>query len=142
MGRTGLSGKELSRVELLGGVKSGSLRLSEAAELAGLSYRQMKRLWPRYRSGGAKALQHRGCGRRSNRGYSEATRRKAVERYGERYSDFGPTLAAEQLAEEGLAVSRQTLARWLRAAGLWGGARRRKPYRQLTIRRIPVPGIQ
>jgi hypothetical protein len=34
------------------------------------------------------------------------------------------------LAEEGLAVSRQTLARWSRAAGLWGGARRRKPYRQ------------
>lgn len=135
MGRTGLSGKELSRVELLGRVKSGSLRLWEAAELSGVSYRQMKRLWSRYRCGGAKALQHRSCGRRSNRGYSEATRRQAVSRYGERYADFGPTLAAEHLAEEGLAVSRQTLARWLRAAGLWSGSRRRKPYRQRRERR-------
>ena len=135
MGRTGLSGRELNRVEVLGRVKAGNLKLGEAAELLDLSYRQMKRLWSRYRSGGAKALQHRSCGRRSNRGYSEATRRRAVGRYGERYADFGPTLAAEHLAEEGLAVSRQTLARWLRAAGLWSGSRRRKPYRQRRERR-------
>ena len=32
-------------------------------------------------------------------------------------------------------MSRQTLARWLRAAGLWGGARRRKPHRQRRPRR-------
>lgn len=135
MGRTGLSIKDLKRIELLGRVRSGSLRLPEAAELADLSYRQMKRLWSRYRSGGGKALQHRGCGRRSNRGYSEATRSRAVERYRERYADFGPTLAAEHLGEEGVAVSRQTLARWLRAAGLWSGVRRRKPYRQRRERR-------
>lgn len=135
MGRTGLSGKELSRVEVLGRVKSGSLRLVEGAELMGLSYRQGKRVWARYRAGGAKGLQHQGCGRRSNRGYSEATRGQALRCYAERYADFGPTLAAEQLAEVGLAVSRQTLARWLRAAGLWSGVRRRKPYRQRRERR-------
>ena len=135
MGRTGLSSKELHRVEVLGRVKSGSMGLSEAAVLLGLSYRQMKRVWSRYRAGGAKALQHRGCGGKSNRGYSEAARSHAVGRYRERYADFGPTLAAEHLAAEGLAVSRQTLGRWLRAAGLWSGVRRRKPYRQRRQRR-------
>jgi len=135
LGRTGLSIKELNRVEVLGRVKAGSLGVVEAAKLMGLSYRQGKRVWARYRAGGARALRHRGCGRRSNRGYSEAARDQAVRRYGERYGDFGPTLAAEHLAEEGLAVSRQTLARWLRAAGLWSGARRRKPYRQRRQRR-------
>jgi len=110
--------------------------LNEAAELVGLSYRQMKRVWARYRAGGAKGLQHRGCGRRSNRGYSEATRGRAVRSYAERYADFGPTLAAEHLAEAGLAVSRQTLARWLQSAGLWSGARRRKAYRQRRPRRL------
>jgi hypothetical protein len=130
-----LSIKELRRIEVLGRVKSGSLRLSQAAELADLSYRQMKRVWARFSAGGAKAVQHRGCGRRSNRGYSEAEQGQVVRRYREQYADFGPTLAAEHLGEEGLAVSRQTLARWLRAAGLWSGARKRKPYRQRRARR-------
>ena len=65
MGRTGLSGKELSRAEVMGRVKAGNLRLREASELLELSYRQAKRLWARYRRGGAKALQHGNCGRES-----------------------------------------------------------------------------
>jgi hypothetical protein len=59
LGRTGLSRKELNRVEVMGRVKAGSLRLREAAELLELSYRQTKRVWARYRGGGAKALQQR-----------------------------------------------------------------------------------
>jgi transposase len=135
LGRTGLSSKEVHRVEVLGRVKSGNLKLGEAAEILSLSYRQIKRLWKRYRRGGAKALQHRGCGRESNRGYEKEFRERVQRRYADIYADFGPTLAAEHLAEEGMAVSRQTLARWLRAAGLWSGSRRRKPYRQRRERR-------
>lgn len=44
LGRPGLSRKELNRVEVMGRVKAGSLRLREAAELLELSYRQTKRL--------------------------------------------------------------------------------------------------
>jgi hypothetical protein len=135
LGRSGLSSKELERVEVLSRVKSGNVKLVEAAELLGLSYRQAKRVWRRYKQGGAKALQHRGCGRASNRGYGKKYRGRVLRRYSEQYADFGPTLAAEQLAEEGWVVSRQTLARWLRAAGLWSGARRRKRYRQRRARR-------
>lgn len=135
MGRTGLSSKELNRVEVLGRVKAGNLKPVEAAELLDLSYRQMKRVWKRYRGGGAKALQHRGCGRESNRGYEKEFRERVQRRYADIYSGFGPTLAAEHLADDGMAVSRQTLARWLRAAGLWSGSRRRKPYRQRRERR-------
>ena len=43
MGRTGLSRKELKRVEVMSRVKARSLRLQEAAELLELSYRQAKR---------------------------------------------------------------------------------------------------
>ena len=45
MGRTGLSRRELSRVEVMSRVKARSLRLREAAELLELSYRQSKRIW-------------------------------------------------------------------------------------------------
>ncbi len=39
--------------------------------------------------------------------------------YKSRYSDFGPTLAVEKLAEEGRVVSDETLRHWLITAGLW-----------------------
>lgn len=38
----------------------------------------------------------------------------------ERYADFGPTLAAEKLAErDGVKVSRETLRKWMVEDGLW-----------------------
>ena len=131
MGRTGLSKKELNRVEVMGRVKAGSLRLCEAAEMLELSYRQSKRIWARYRAGGAKALQHGNCGRVSNRAYRGEFRAAVLKRVQTRYEDFGPTLACEHLAsDDGLAVHAETLRRWLKEAGLWQRQRRRKPYRQ------------
>jgi hypothetical protein len=91
-------------------------------------------VWKRYRAGGAKGLRHLGCGRESNRGYGQQFRERTLRRYREQYADFGPTLAAEQLCEEGLAVSAETLRRWLRAGGQ-KGMRKRKPYRQRRERR-------
>jgi hypothetical protein len=69
------------------------LRLGEASELLELSYRQAKRIWARYRGGGAKALQHGNCGRRSNRAYAEKFRTTVLEQVRHRYEEFGPTLA-------------------------------------------------
>jgi len=131
LGRTGLSKKELSRVEVMGRVKAHSLRLREAAELLELSYRQAKRIWARYRAGGAKALQHGNCGRVSNRAYTAKYRAAVLTRVKARYQDFGPTLASEHLgSDDGLEVHAETLRRWLKEAGLWQRQRRRKPYRQ------------
>ena len=131
MGRTGLSRKELSRVEVMGRVKARSLRVREAAELLELSYRQAKRIWSRYRAGGAKALQHGNCGRVSNRAYTAKFRAAVLKQVKARYEDFGPTLAAEHLAsDDGLEVHAETLRRWMKQAGLWQRQRRRKPCRQ------------
>jgi hypothetical protein len=41
------------------------------------------------------------------------------------YAGFGPTLASEHLARQGLVVSRETLRKWMSAAGLWQTRRRR-----------------
>src|SRR6201993_4396798 len=104
----------------MGGVKAHSLRLCEAAEMLGLSYRQSKRVWARYRAGGAKALQHGNCGRVSNRAYPAKFRAAVLKQVQERYEDFGPTLAAEHLgSDDGLAVQAETLRRWLQEAGVW-----------------------
>ena len=136
MGRTELSARELSRVEVMARVKAGSLRLQEAAELLELSYRQAKRVWARYRGGGARALQHGNCGRRSNRAHATEFRAAVLERVRERYLDFGPTLAAEHLAsDDGLKIHAESLRRWMREAGVWQRRRKRKPYRQRRERK-------
>ncbi|WP_231363859.1 hypothetical protein [Verrucomicrobium sp. 3C] len=73
-----MSAKELDRVEVMGRVKAGALRLVEAAEMLGLSCRQGKRVWARYRVGGGEALAHRGCCRESNRGYGQDFRVQVI----------------------------------------------------------------
>lgn len=131
-----MSSKELRRVEVLGRVKGKSLKLIEAAELLEISYRQVKRLSKRYREGGREALQHGGCGRRSNRAKPAKLRRQVLKRIRERYADFGPTLASEHLRrDEGLEIHAETLRRWLKEEGLSRRQRKRKPYRKRRERK-------
>jgi transposase len=136
-----MSRRELTRVEVMARVKAGTLSLRTAAGMLGLSYRQTKRLWRRYRQGGAKGLQHRAVGKPSNRGTPERVRQRALALIREKYTGgiddrFGPTLAAEHLAsEDGVTVHHETLRRWMLAAGLWSRARKRLPYRQRRARR-------
>jgi transposase len=139
-----MSARELARVEVLGRVKAGGLSVVDAATLMGVSYRQAKRLWRRFRRGGPAALRHRHAGRRSNRRTSPTTRQRALalirQKYsGDRATRFGPTLIAEHLAsEDGLVVDHETLRRWMLAAGLWSRQRKRAPYRQRRDRKAHV----
>jgi transposase len=136
-----MSTRELRRAEVLGRVKAQTLRLVDAAKMLEVSYRQTKRLWQRYREEGAKGLQHRSAGRSSNRAKPEKFRGKVLQLIREKYSGteqerFGPTLAAEHLADEdGLEVGEETLRRWMLAEGLWSRIRRRKAHRKRRERR-------
>lgn len=116
-------------------VKAKLVSLVAAAELLGLSYRQAKRIWRRYRDRGDAGLVHLGRGRCGNRGKEDKVRERILARYRERYPDFGPTLAAEHLVREGLAVDHETLRRWLLAKGLWTLQRRRQKHREWRERK-------
>src|ERR1700680_3667812 len=141
MGRIGMSQRELRRVEVLARVKSKELKVGDGASLMGVSYRQAKRLWKRYREEGAKGLKHRSAGRRSARAKPARFRRRVMklvrEKYGEGEGErFGPTLAAEHLAsEDGLRIDAETLRRWMLAEGLWSRQRKRKAHRRRRQRR-------
>ena len=126
-----MSAKEVRRGEVLSRVKRGELKLTEAAELLDVSYRQAKRLKKRYGEGGSKALVHGNVGRASNR--ADDKRREQVlelvrENYsGEPHERFGPTLASEHLAaDHSLEVPPETLRRWMLVAGLWSRSRKRQ----------------
>ena len=136
-----MSGKELTRVEVLARVKAGTLSVKSAAVLLHVSYRQAKRLARRYRTKGAKGLRHGNAGRRSNHARPAAERTRVLGLIRDKYSGpidvrFGPTLAAEHLAsEDAITVHHDTLRRWMLAAGLWSRARKRSPHRQRRQRK-------
>ena len=107
----------------------------KAAELMELSLRQSRRLWQRFQGAGAAGLVHRLRGRASNRRLPEELRERIVKRHQERYADFGPTLACEKLAGEGLAIGPDTLTALLKERHLWQRQRRHGKHRQRRERR-------
>jgi transposase len=137
-----MSRRELERVEVMGRVAKQELKLSDAAVLLELSYRQAKRVWRRYREAGGEGLKHGNAGRPSNRGKPGKQRRRVLHLIQKKYSGaeqerFGPTLAAEHLAEEdGLVIDHETLRRWMLEAGLWSRQRQRKPPCQRRERKL------
>src|SRR5215472_13530009 len=80
-----MSKRELARVEVLSRVRSEELRVVDAGRLMGVSYRQAKRLWKRYREEGAAGLQHRSAGRSSNHGHAKKFRQKVLGLVREKY---------------------------------------------------------
>ena len=130
-----MSSMERMRLEAMSRVKRKELKVTEAAELLGLSVRQARRLWKRYQAEGDGGLVHRLRGRVSNRRMAEELRDKIVRRYQASFGDFGPLLASEKLAEEGLVVSPDTLVAILKERHLWQRRRKRGRHRQCRQRK-------
>jgi hypothetical protein len=111
--------------------------LKIAALRLGVTYRQLRRIWKRFQDEGDPGLIHRGRGRPSNRSKPASLRQRAIRRYRERYEGFGPTLACEKLAEEGVVLDHETLRRWLIEERLWAGPKvrvRHRAYRERKAR--------
>jgi transposase len=117
-------------------VKRGQLTIRAAGKELKVSYRQGRRIYAAYRTDGDKGLIHGNAGKPSNRKTAEDIRERALSAYRERYIGFGPTFAAEKLAEtEGIRISDDTLRRWMIAEGLWEGKRRGRAHRSRRERR-------
>jgi hypothetical protein len=124
--RIGWNAKERERLKVLQQVEEGQLKQIEAAHRLRIADRQVRRLQARLRHEGDRGIVHRLRGRRSNRKIAEGRRGRVVQQLRQaRYAGFGPTLAAEHLARQGIRVSRETLRQWMSAAGLWQQRQRR-----------------
>src|SRR5215211_3097707 len=123
-----MSDKEFSRLDVLLDLEAGRITIQDAGDRMGLRRRQVFRLVKAFRERGATSLVSGRRGRPSNNRLPAAVRDLAMAIVTERYADFGPTLAAEKLAEgHGCRVSRETLRQWMMEDGLWLGRRRRLP---------------
>jgi hypothetical protein len=89
-------------------------------------------------------LRHGNAGKRSKRAVAEKVRERVLDLIREKYAGdegrgeerFGPTLAAEHLAEEDkVQVHPETLRRWMLAEGLWSRVRKSAAHRRRRERR-------
>ena len=130
-----MSLKERIRLEALGRVARKEITVTRAAELAGVSLRQMRRLYKRYKKDSDAGLVHRSRGKTPNNRLPDATRAVVIELYRAKYADFGPTFACEKLALDGYELSPDTLTALRNVAGLWQPRRRRGKHRSRRPRR-------
>jgi transposase len=132
-----MSTKELSRLEVIERLKARSLSQSQAANILGVSIRQVKRLVRSYKAKGAEGLISRKRGAKGNHQLPEEVKEKAVELILRKYSDFGPTLAHEKLVEvEGLRLSVGSVRNLMIRESIWEAKKiKRKRIHQLRQRR-------
>lgn len=134
-----MSVPELKRVHVIRQVMNKALRQREAGEVLGLTTRQVRRLIQRVRAEGDAGLVHRSRGTPSNRRYRPTLKARVLRLYAKHYRDFGPTLAAEKLAEQqAITLSAETLRQWLRATGVTHFQRRTRPHRAWRARKAHV----
>ena len=116
--------------------------MSDAAQLLGLSSRHLLRLLAKVRRRGPAALAHGNRGRPSPRRLPEPTRTRLIGLARTTYAGCNDCQLTELLAErEALQVSRPTLQRLLRAAGIGSPRRRRPPRHRRRRERMPQAGL-
>jgi transposase len=134
-----MSQPELTRLEVIQRVKRKTLKQRQAAELLSISVRQVKRLCKAYQDSGAAGLISKRRGQPSNNRLAEKTINQARQLLRTRYPDFGPTLATEKLATEGVSLSVETVRQLLIGEGLWKAKSVHRPViHQLRERRARI----
>ncbi|MFZ1043030.1 MAG: ISNCY family transposase [Anaerolineales bacterium] len=115
-----MSTKELSRLDVMQRLEEKRLSQKEAAEMLGLSVRQVKRLRRAHRRLGAAGLVSKRRGRPSPNQLDEKLKHKVLNFLHGKYKGFGPTLACEKLVEiEKFSISDESVRQIMIAEDLW-----------------------
>ena len=137
-----LNAREQQRAMVLNRVEREGLTGEEAAELMGLSLRQVRRLLAGYRKEGIAALAHGNRDRTAVHRLPEDTKRRVVAFAQGPYSGLNHHHLQELLAErEGLVISRSSVWRILTAAGMVSPKQRRRPQHRHRRERYPQKGM-
>jgi biotin operon repressor len=116
---------ERDRLVALKKAKKKLITQKQAAEELGITERHVRRLLRALKRRGDKAVVHALRGLPSNRKVDVETQQEAIAILTRPvYRGFGPTLASEYLAQKhDIAVSRETVRRWMIQARLWRARR-------------------
>ena len=140
--RITLTRSEQRRLLVLNHLLSGALVNSQAANLLGISIRQIRRLRRGYEEQGAAAIAHGNRGRRPIHALVPAVIEQVVELAQTKYVGFNQHHFTELLAErEGLDLSVSSVHRILARAGIAAPRRRRPPRHRRRRDRYPRAGM-
>lgn len=115
-----LPSHELDKLRLIEYWKKGVITQVKAAATLKLSERHFRRLVRRYETLGMFGLINKRKGKPPGNRLPETLREQSLQIIRDHFYDYGPTLAAEKLAEYfDIQVSRETVRRWMIAANLW-----------------------
>lgn len=134
--------KEQRRAMILAGVMEGRLTSVQAAELMSLSERQERRLRRAFFENGPAVLVHGNRGRKPVHTLDDELRTRVIALAEGTYSCCNDQHLTELLAErEGITLSRSSLRRIRRAAGLRSPRKRRGPRHRARRERMPQAGM-
>lgn len=118
--------KEAARHKVLSMVSDGTLGLKEAAGYLGVSYRHAKRLRGKVQQEGLAGMAHGNRGRSPSNKIPEELRKQILELSQEEFSKFNDTHFTEELAGKNIVISRESVRRMRREAGV-APKRKRRP---------------
>lgn len=137
-----LSKKELSRVGTIERLLRGEITNTQAAELLGLSVRQVIRLKKGVKKEGLSFLAHKNRGRKPKHAIPEEVKEKVVNLYSNKYLGANFSHTTELLSEnDDIHLSLSTVRRILRGAGFSSPRRHRLPKVHMSRRRMPKEGM-
>lgn len=117
------------RFEAVERIAKGELTVGQAAQVLGLSARQVRRVRRAVKKRREQGVVHGNTGRVPGNRLAEKIRRRIVELRRTKYDGFNDHHFTEKLvAVEGVEVSRSSVQRMLRGAGI-GAPRKRRPPR-------------
>ena len=123
-----MSESQWKRLDAVKRIKQASLTVVAAAQMVGVSRRQMQRICRAVAKHGRSGVLHGNTGRSPGHRLPEETRQQVIALMREKYAGFNDHQFTEKLVEvEQVHVSRATVQRILRAAGIGSRQHRRAP---------------
>ena len=130
------------RATVLTQLLAGALTNGQAADLLGVSVRQLQRLCAAYREDGPAPLVHGNTGRTPWHALPAEVRERVVALAAGRYAGLNDQHLTEKLAEdEGLVLDPTTIRKLVLGAGLRGPRTRRAPAHRSRRERLPREGL-
>lgn len=131
-----MSDKEWDRNHIFEKVQLKMIKLTKAAEMLDISYRQAKRLWKTFKLKGKEGLISKARGKKSNRAIKEERKKEILSIITDTYLGCKPLFVAEKLIKNhGISLSSETVRKWLIEHNLWIAHKRKINPHQRRVRR-------
>lgn len=136
-----LDQREQARIRVLVEVERGRMTVTQAAESINRSVRQTHRILAAFRKEGAAGVIHGNRGRQPEHTIGEEERARVADLAETKYQHFNDSHLAEMLStHEGIRISRSSVRRIRREAGLASPRKRRDPIHRIRRARRPTAG--